>query len=169
MYLESMDEEDQERLANIEEFITAAHQFAAEDSSATLADFLESITLSSDVDAWDEDQDQVSIMTLHAAKGLEFSVVFVAGCERGLLPLWLPGSGGADSRGPDPAEERRLLFVGMTRARTHLFLTCAKRRRRFGSAAETGPSPFLAAVDPALLDRSAPRPRRPASQQLRLL
>ena len=96
-------------------------------------------------------------------------MVFVAGCERGLLPLWLPGSGGADSHGPDLAEERRLLFVGMTRARTHLFLTCAARRRRFANVADTGPSPFLAAIDPALLDRSAPRPRRPATQQLRLL
>jgi ATP-dependent DNA helicase UvrD/PcrA len=131
--------------------------------------FLTEINLGAEADALDPRADAVPLLTLHAAKGLEFSVVFVAGCERGLLPLWLPGSGGADSRGPDPAEERRLLFVGMTRARTHLFLTCANRRRRFGSAAETGPSPFLAAIDPALLDRSAPRPRRPASQQLRLL
>ena len=106
----------------------------------------------------------MTLLTLHAAKGLEFSVVFVAGCERGLLPLWLPGGGG-----PDLAEERRLLFVGMTRARTHLFLTCAKRRRRYGAAADTGPSPFLAPIDAALLDRSVPRPCRPATQQLRLL
>ena len=94
-------------------------------------------------------------------------MVFVAGCERGLLPLWLPGNGSADL-----AEERRLLFVGMTRARTQLFLTCAQRRRRYGTVAETGPSPFLAAIDPALLDHSVPRPsgpRRPAPQQLRLL
>ena len=131
--------------------------------------FLTEINLGAEADALDPRADAVPLLTLHAAKGLEFSVVFVAGCERGLLPLWLPGSRGADPRGPDPAEERRLLFVGMTRARTHLFLTCAKRRRRFGSVAETGPSPFLAAIDPVLLDHSAPRPRRPATQQLRLL
>ena len=129
--------------------------------------FLTEIALGAEADSLDPRADAVTQLTLHAAKGLEFSVVFVAGCERGLLPLWLPGSGGAD-----PAEERRLLFVGMTRARTHLFLTCAQRRRRYGTVAETGPSPFLAAIDPALLDHSAPRapgPRRPATQQLRLL
>jgi DNA helicase-2/ATP-dependent DNA helicase PcrA len=129
--------------------------------------FLTEIALGAEADALDPRADAVTLLTLHAAKGLEFSVVFVAGCERGLLPLWLPGNGS-----PDLAEERRLLFVGMTRARTHLFLTCAQRRRRYGTAAETGPSPFLAAIDPALLDHSAPRPagpRRPAPQQLKLL
>jgi DNA helicase II / ATP-dependent DNA helicase PcrA len=134
-----------------------------------LEQFLTEITLGAEADALDPRADAVPLLTLHAAKGLEFSVVFVAGCERGLLPLWLPGSGGPDSRGPDVAEERRLLFVGMTRARTHLFLTCAKHRRRYGTVAETGPSPFLTAIDPALVDRSVPRPRRPATQQLRLL
>jgi uncharacterized protein (TIGR00375 family) len=126
--------------------------------------FLTEIALGAEADSLDPRADAVTLLTLHAAKGLEFSVVFVAGCERGLLPLWLPGSGGAD-----PAEERRLLFVGMTRARTHLFLTCAKRRRRYGTVAETGPSAFLAAIDAALLNRSVPRARRPATQQLRLL
>ena len=126
--------------------------------------FLTEIALGAEADSLDPRADAVTLLTLHAAKGLEFSVVFVAGCERGLLPLWLPGSGG-----PDLAEERRLLFVGMTRARTHLFLSCAKRRRRYGAAAETGPSPFLAPIDPALLDRPVPRPRRPTTQQLRLL
>jgi DNA helicase II / ATP-dependent DNA helicase PcrA len=70
------------------------------------------------------------------------------------------------------AEERRLLFVGITRARARLYLTCASRRTRHGSTRETGPSPFVAAIDPAFLDRfeEAPRrPSRPASRQLRLL
>jgi DNA helicase-2/ATP-dependent DNA helicase PcrA len=131
---------------------------------ADLERFLTEIALGAEADSLDPRADAVTLLTLHAAKGLEFSVVFVAGCERGLLPLWLPGSAGADL-----AEERRLLFVGMTRARMHLFLTCAKRRRRYGATAETGPSPFLAPIDAALLDRSVPRPRRPATQQLRLL
>src|SRR5207253_503246 len=69
MLKDSKDTEDQERLANIEEMITAAKQFAAEDSSASIGDFLENITLASDVDAWDENQDCVSVMTLHASKG----------------------------------------------------------------------------------------------------
>jgi DNA helicase-2/ATP-dependent DNA helicase PcrA len=72
--------------------------------------------------------------------------------------------------GTDVAEERRLLFVAMTRARTHLFLTCAARRRRHSTVTETGPSPFLASIDPRLLDRPAvPRPRRPEVSQPRLL
>jgi DNA helicase II / ATP-dependent DNA helicase PcrA len=136
----------------------------AERCGSDLERFLTEITLGAEADALDPRADAVPLLTLHAAKGLEFDVVFVAGCERGLLPLWLPGGGGAD-----PAEERRLLFVGMTRARTHLFLTCARHRRRHGTVGEAGPSPFLTAIDPALLDRSVPRPRRPAPQQLRLL
>ncbi len=127
--------------------------------------FLTEISLGAEADALDPRADAVSLLTVHAAKGLEFSVVFVAGCERDLLPLWLPGAGRTDL-----AEERRLLFVAMTRARTHLFLTCAARRRRHATVVETGPSPFLAAIDPRLLDRPAPpRPRRPEVSQPRLL
>jgi uncharacterized protein (TIGR00375 family) len=145
---------------------------------ADLERFLAEIALGAEVDALDPRADAVTLLTLHAAKGLEFSVVFVAGCERGLLPLWLPGAGarpadGTDRAarpGPDPAEERRLLFVGMTRARTHLFLTSAARRRRHGTVAAAGPSPFLAAISGALLSRTAPpRSRRPADRQLRLI
>jgi superfamily I DNA/RNA helicase len=132
--------------------------------AADLERFLTEIALGAEADALDPRADAITLLTLHAAKGLEFSAVFLAGCERGLLPLWLPG---AD---PDPAEERRLLFVGMTRARTHLFLTSAAKRRRLGAAIETGPSPFLAAISPTLLTRTSPaRSRRPADRQLRLL
>jgi DNA helicase-2/ATP-dependent DNA helicase PcrA len=131
--------------------------------------FLTEISLGAQVDALDPRADAVTLLTLHAAKGLEFEVVFLAGCEKGLLPLWLPGRWPlADA---ELAEERRLLFVGMTRARARLFVTCAGRRARHGSTREAGPSPFLAAIDSALLDRSAgqPRPARPAGRQLRLL
>ena len=130
--------------------------------------FRTEITLGAEVDALDPRADAIALLTLHAAKGLEFEVVFLAGCERGLLPLWLPGAAPDDR--PDPAEERRLLFVGMTRARAHLLLTCAARRSRHGSSGEAGISPFLSAIDPGLLDRSGPaRARRPADRQLRLL
>jgi superfamily I DNA/RNA helicase len=130
--------------------------------------FRTEIALGAEVDALDPRADAITLLTMHAAKGLEFEVVFLAGCERGLLPLWLPGAA-PDAR-PDPAEERRLLFVGMTRARTHLLLSCTARRSRHGSSAETGISPFLSAIDPGLLERSAPpRSRRPADRQLRLL
>ena len=130
--------------------------------------FRTEIALGAVADALDPRADAVTLLTLHAAKGLEFGAVFVAGCEKGLLPLWVPGADPAS--GPDPAEERRLLFVGMTRARTRLFLSYAARRTRHGSTVATGPSPFLAAIDQAFLDRPAKsRPSRPASRQLRLL
>jgi superfamily I DNA/RNA helicase len=132
--------------------------------------FLTEIALGAEADALDPRADAVTLLTIHAAKGLEFSVVFVAGCERGLMPLWLPGRAPQGAGGTDLAEERRLLFVAMTRARAHLFLTCAARRRRHAKVTDTGPSPFLASIDPRLLDRPAPpRPRGPEVSQPRLL
>jgi DNA helicase II / ATP-dependent DNA helicase PcrA len=140
---------------------------------ADLERFLTEIALGAEADALDPRADAISLLTLHAAKGLEFTAVFLAGCERGLLPLWLPGANGGrppGRPGPDPDEERRLLFVGMTRARTYLFLTSAAKRRRHGAMIATGPSPFLAAISPTLLSRTSPaRSRRPADRQLRLL
>jgi superfamily I DNA/RNA helicase len=129
--------------------------------------FVTTIALGAEADALDPRADAITLLTLHAAKGLEFSAVFLAGCERGLLPLWLPGT---QTSGTDPAEERRLLFVGMTRARTHLFLTCAACRRRHGTMLTAGPSPFLASIAPSLLSGPVPsQRRRPPDRQLRLL
>ena len=125
MLRRSDDDADQERLANIEELITAAKQFAAEDGSRTIGDFLENITLASDVDGWDERQDCVSIMTLHAAKGLEFPVVYMVAVEQGLLPHER-----SIARPEELEEERRLAFVGMTRAKEELYL-CHARSRDF--------------------------------------
>src|SRR5208283_436818 len=124
--------------------------------------FLTEISLGGEADTIDPRADAVSLLTLHAAKGLEFGVVFIAGCERGLLPLRRPGgvpaprAGQPEGPAADVAEERRLLFVGMTRARTRLFLTCARHRGRLGPGeprgpggpAAAGPSPFLADIDP---------------------
>jgi DNA helicase-2/ATP-dependent DNA helicase PcrA len=141
MLQNSDDEEDQERLANIEELVTAAKQFAAEDSSRTLADFLENITLASDVDGWDQQQDSVSIMTLHAAKGLEFPVVYMVAVEEGILPH--ERSMRNEARKDELEEERRLTFVGMTRAKQELYL-CYSRLREFrGQTLYTVPSSFL--------------------------
>jgi DNA helicase-2/ATP-dependent DNA helicase PcrA len=117
------DSEDQERLANVEDLITAAKQFAAEDQTRTIGDFLENVTLASDLDSWDERQDCVSIMTLHAAKGLEFPVVYMAAVEQGLLPHER-----SLARTDELEEERRLAFVGMTRAKEELYLTHARSR-----------------------------------------
>ena len=134
--------------------------------------FRTEIGLGAETDALDPRAEAVTLLTLHGAKGLEFDVVFLAGCESGLLPLRLPGSGpaGPALRGVDVAEERRLLFVGMTRARGKLLLSYAARRTRHGAEAPAGRSPFLAAIDPGLLGRIAPRGmRRTGDRQLRLL
>jgi DNA helicase II / ATP-dependent DNA helicase PcrA len=130
--------------------------------------FRTEIALGAETDALDPRAEAITLLTLHGAKGLEFDVVFLAGCERGLLPLRLPGS--APLTPAEAAEERRLLFVGMTRARGRLVLTCAARRTRHGAEGATGRSPFLASIGPELLGpaRSA-RTRRTGDRQLRLL
>lgn len=139
--------------------------------------FLRGIALETEVDAWDPRAERVALLTLHAAKGLEFPVVFLAGCEDGLLPL----SWGEEEDAETLAEERRLFFVGLTRARSRLVLSWARRRGRVGeTAGDRGPtedhrrpSPFLDAIADELLERHRPRPSksRPATggRQLRLI
>jgi DNA helicase-2/ATP-dependent DNA helicase PcrA len=134
----SGDEDDAERLANVEELITAAGQFAAEDSSRTIADFLETVTLASDVDGWNDEQDSVSVMTLHAAKGLEFPVVYMVAVEQGLLPHER-----SLAYQEEVEEERRLCFVGMTRAKEELYLCHARLREFRGQTLYAVPSMFL--------------------------
>lgn len=138
MLQRSDDEDDIERLANIEELITAAGQFAAEDESRTVADFLEQVALASDVDQWDERQDCVSVMTLHSAKGLEFPVVYMLAVEQGLLPHER-----SLAKDEDVEEERRLCFVGMTRAMQELNLCHARLREFRGQSLYVVPSMFL--------------------------
>jgi len=123
MLRDSTDEEDADRLANVNELITATKQFHEANPESTITDFLEQITLASDVDGWDEQADHVSVMTLHASKGLEFPVVYVLAVEQGLLPH--ERSLGSDE---EVEEERRLCFVGMTRAMKELYLSHARLR-----------------------------------------
>jgi uncharacterized protein (TIGR00375 family) len=161
----------------------------ATDCGLDLDRFFTELALGAEVDTWDPRADRISLLTLHAAKGLEFPVVFIAGCEDGLLPMrWgqraavagpapESGTGRGDADGPaelaDDAEERRLFFVGMTRATTHLVLTHAARRAWAGATRDRRPSPFLAQLPEALVDRSgdpaAARSRRPRATQLRLV
>jgi DNA helicase-2/ATP-dependent DNA helicase PcrA len=118
--------------------ITAAKQFYDEDNDRTLEGFLEQITLTSDVDNWDTESDCVSVMTLHAAKGLEFPVVYLLAVEQGLLPHER-----SLHKDEDIEEERRLLFVGMTRAMRELNLCHARLRDFRGQALYAVPSMFL--------------------------
>ncbi|WP_437785816.1 UvrD-helicase domain-containing protein [Sorangium sp. So ce1097] len=139
----------------------------AERCGGDLDRFLVELAVSSEVDAWDPRAERISLLTLHAAKGLEFRVVFLVGCEDGLLPLRFPGRGE-----PDTAEERRLFYVGMTRARERLFLTRALRRARHGKVEETEISPFVREVEERLLQRITPddaqKKRAGGDRQLKL-
>ena len=158
----SRSEDDRQALRNVQEMVSAAAEFDADNPGATLEDYLQQVALISDVDAVDTEAGAVTFMTLHAAKGLEFAVVVMVGCEDGLLPFGRPEEG---KSGRDIEEERRLAFVGMTRAKDRLFLTCAKYRMLRGRTCRQVPSPFLREIgDESVrwLDKSdyEPAPRR---------
>ena len=139
--------EAENRIENLEEFLTVTMEFEEEEAENTLANFLEGITLSSDIDAVEETDDSVTLMTLHSAKGLEFPVVFLVGMEEGIFP-------GYKSIGEQKEleEERRLCYVGITRAKNYLFLTCAKQRTIFGSTSCNPISRFVKEIPKDLLD-----------------
>jgi ATP-dependent DNA helicase UvrD/PcrA len=171
MLQESRDIQDESRLQNIEELMSSAREFAEQNPGAQLGDYLDSITLMSDLDRY-ESQKGLTLMTLHAAKGLEFKVVFLAGMEEGILPH-------SQSRDEDDdvEEERRLCYVGMTRAREQLYCMHSLERRLHGQFREQSPSPFLREIpeevtEAVRLGRARPpqsaswrdRPMRPQSQ-----
>ncbi len=132
------DDRADDRIANMDELINAAAEYDRQNEEATLQDFLEQVALVSDTDRWDEKADRVTLMTLHSAKGLEFPVVIICGLEEGLLPHML------SMESPDQVEEeRRLCFVGMTRAMKRLALTYARRRAVAGRYHDRMPSRFL--------------------------
>ena len=139
--------EAENRIENLDEFLTVAIEFEDESADNKLSDFLEGITLSSDIDNMEETEENVTLMTLHSAKGLEFPVVFLVGMEEGIFP-------GYKSIGEpkELEEERRLCYVGITRAKEHLFLTCSKQRTIFGSTSCNQVSRFLREIPSDLLD-----------------
>ena len=139
--------EAENRIANLEEFLNVAVEFEEESADNGLSDFLEGITLSSDLDNMEEVEESVTLMTLHSAKGLEFPVVFLVGMEEGIFP-------GYKSIGEQKEleEERRLCYVGVTRAKENLFLTNSKQRTTFGSTTHNPPSRFLQEIPKELLD-----------------
>jgi DNA helicase-2/ATP-dependent DNA helicase PcrA len=169
------DETGPERLENVNELINAAGAWSeewgavlGEDEGLPLERFLAQAALSTAADV-EGDPRGVTLMTLHAAKGLEFPVVAVAGLEEGLFPLSRAESA------EDIEEERRLCYVGMTRAKDKLYLSHASARRRGGSLLPAYPSRFLADVPPSLVEERVTRPswsvarepiRRPAARRL---
>ena len=150
-YTKALEDEDtteaETRLENIEEFLTVAMEFEEQMAENSLEEFLEGITLSSDIDNADDQEDSVTLMTLHSAKGLEFPVVFLVGMEEGIFP-------GYKSIGEpkELEEERRLCYVGITRAKQNLFISCARQRTIFGSTSCNQVSRFVKEIPKELMD-----------------
>ena len=139
--------EAENRIENLDEFLTVAIEFEEQEAENTLSAFLEGITLSSEIDNLEDDEEYVTLMTLHSAKGLEFPVVFLVGMEEGIFPGYK-----SISEPTELEEERRLCYVGITRAKEHLFLTCSKQRTIFGSTSYNPVSRFLGEIPEDLLD-----------------
>jgi len=135
-YYDKTIEEENAKLQNLEEFVSGAHEFVCENQGARVQDFLQSVALVSDTDGMDE-SDYVTISTIHMAKGLEFKCVFVVGLEEDIIPSAMSvRDGGLE-------EERRIMYVAVTRARERLYLTYAGTRYRFGEYKTNLPSRFL--------------------------
>jgi DNA helicase-2/ATP-dependent DNA helicase PcrA len=134
------------RLENLRELVTVAQEFENTTGETTLEAFLQHLALVTDLDTWQQDVDRTTLMTLHSAKGLEFAVVFLAGLEEGLFPhaRSLEEEGGLE-------EERRLCYVGMTRAKQRLYISHARNRTIFGTTTPAIASRFLDEIPPELI------------------
>jgi DNA helicase-2/ATP-dependent DNA helicase PcrA len=156
-------EESEERIRNLMELVSAAREYESREKEATLDGFVDRLSLLSEADEESGSRDaRVWLMTLHAAKGLEFPVVIMAGMEDGLFP-----HSRATASEEDLEEERRLCYVGLTRAGSQLVLTSAARRRVFGEFQATQPSRFLEEIPSQLIERQAPAWVSPTQAQLR--
>lgn len=148
------------RLENLEQLLAGMEEHQATESS--LQEYLEQVALVTDLDSYDTSLDRVTLMTLHAAKGLEFPVVFMTGMEEGIFP-----HGRAAGERDDVEEERRLCYVGMTRAMQKLYLTHARRRRIYGDYQYNPPSRFVAEIPAHLLgQKTKPAMSKPAAHNL---
>ncbi len=130
--------ENKSRVENIQEFVSAVEDFERRSPDKTLAGYLSQVALVTDIDSWQDTDDKVTLMTLHLAKGLEFKNVFIVGLEEGLFPI---GESAYDEQ--ELEEERRLMYVGMTRAKENLYMTWASERTVFGKTKWNVPSRFL--------------------------
>ncbi len=141
-------EESFSRMENVRELLLAIANYAKSNKGSNLETFLEEVALLTDIDTWDDQSNAVTLMTLHSAKGLEFPVVFITGLEEGLFPLSRTFDDIADLE-----EERRLFYVGTTRAQEKLFISWAAVRPRFGDSFHNLPSRFLKELDPQFIER----------------
>ena len=149
-------EEARNRMDNLQQLLAGMEEHQA--TEGTLQDYLEQVALITDLDSYDQSLDRVTLMTLHAAKGLEFPIVFMAGMEEDIFPHSRSGSAQDELE-----EERRLCYVGMTRAMQKLYLTNARRRRIYGDFKFNPPSRFLGEIPPGLIGRDTPDGLRKSS------
>ena len=141
------DPQDEVRVENVEELVAVTRDFTRNNPDGTLVDFLTEVSLVAAVDDLDDSSGTVSLMTLHTAKGLEYDAVFLTGIEEGLLPHRMSaGEPGG------PAEERRLFYVGITRARKRLFLSLAMSRAQYGGIESQAPSRYLTEIPAELIE-----------------
>jgi len=163
-YLASAGDNAEERIENVRELVNAAAEYDQAEPEGGLQGFLEQAALVSDVDLWDEKLGGVTLMTLHAAKGLEFPAIYIVGLEDGLLPLL------REDGEHDLEEERRLFFVGLTRAQRRLTLSYAESRARHGKRQFTQPSRFIEELpeEVSSAEQSEYRARRPSLSALRM-
>ncbi|MCQ2739014.1 MAG: UvrD-helicase domain-containing protein [bacterium] len=141
-------DEDQARIENLQELVNVANEFEPEETDNTLGEFLVQVSLVSDIDGMDEIANNVTLMTLHASKGLEFPIIYIAGCDEGIFP-----SARTLNINSELEEERRLMYVGITRAQTKLYLLTAKRRQMWGEYKYYTPSRFIDEIPSNLTDR----------------
>ncbi len=137
------------RIDNLQEFLSVAKEFTPQDESDILGEFLSQVSLVSDIDTYVDDTQALTLMTLHSAKGLEFDTVFLSGLEEGIFPH----TRALDSL-TEMEEERRLMYVGITRAKKNLYLSYANRRKMWGQDKYFPPSRFIAEIPPELLEYS---------------
>jgi len=148
-YKKSRDSDDRERYENVVELLNSIDEFCAKRPDSNLSDFLEEVSLLSDIDQWNDSDNRVTLMTVHSAKGLEFPVVFVSGLDDGLFPLYA-----TLEKKKELEEERRLFYVALTRAQERVFLLYATNRRRMGGENMLGmASRFIGEIPAEFLDR----------------
>jgi DNA helicase-2/ATP-dependent DNA helicase PcrA len=161
-YLDRLKEEGTDealsRAENIDELVSGMMEFEHGEEEVSLETFLDKVSLISDIDLYEDKGNRVSLMTLHCAKGLEFPVVFIVGMEEGLLPHYRRGE-----EIEDLEEERRLCYVGITRAKEKLFLSRAERRSTFGVGRANLPSRFLEELPSEMMDVEEPKPEEDRS------
>jgi len=150
------------KIANINSFISDVVRYTEMNPEGGVEGFLEEVALVTDIDQFDQTQEKVSLMTIHSAKGLEFPVVMIGGLEEGMLPLI------SANNLEDIEEERRLFFVGATRAKDWLVLGCAEQRMRWGSPLISKPSRFVKEIPGELLMGGWKRTTPPVSSSVRL-